>query len=357
LLGVIVGNLDLIRSTRREDADVVEMSSEAIDAAQRGAELTRRMLAFARRQPLQPEILDLNELVRSTAKLLGRVLRENIEIELRLPECVWPVLADATQLEAALTNLATNARDAMPRGGRIAIATANSALDSDYAIEHPGVIVGDYVLIEVSDTGAGIQPELMSRIFEPFFSTKDREQGTGLGLSMVFGFVKQSGGHINVYSEVGFGSTFRIYLPRVDEAGGAETDPSGQQAMVGGAARRRATILIAEDNTALRRVVVRQLSELGYDTVPATNAAEAIRHLETGGIDLLFSDVIMPGEMDGIELADLVAKRWPSLKVILTSGFPNPRWNEGVPVSGLHLLTKPYLKEDLARAISEALGA
>lgn len=356
LLGVIMGNLDLLLSARPDDPESTALGSEAMEAAQRGAELTRQMLAFARRQPLQPQLLDVNELIRRMAKLLGRVLRENIEMELRLADDIWPVAADATQLEAALTNLATNARDAMPRGGRLRIATSRSGLDADYALEHPGVVPGDYVLLEVSDTGVGIEPDNILRIFEPFFSTKERDEGTGLGLSMVFGFVKQSGGHINVYSEVGIGSTFRLYLPRVaDDLRKSEPLPSAQPTAI--PSQDGAIILVAEDNPALRRVVVRQLGDIGYSTVEAGNAAEAMELLERGGVDLLFSDVIMPGDMDGSELASVAISRWPSLKVILTSGFPNPRWGEASPVPGLRLLAKPYLKEELARVVREVLSS
>ncbi|HXP29741.1 MAG TPA: MASE4 domain-containing protein, partial [Stellaceae bacterium] len=211
LLGIIIGNLDTLRERKSVDCDVKELGGEALDAAIRGADLTRRLLAFARRQPLQPQRIALDELIAGNAKLLRRTLGEHIEISLEAAADLWPVIADPAQLEASLTNLATNARDAMPKGGRLMIATANRRLDADYAAAHAEVTPGDYAMIEVSDTGSGMTKEVLSRIFEPFYTTKERDKGTGLGLSMVFGFMKQSGGHINVYSEVGVGTTFRLY--------------------------------------------------------------------------------------------------------------------------------------------------
>ncbi len=353
LLGIIIGNLDLLRAARPDDAETTPLIDEAIEASVRGADLTRRMLAFARRQPLQPQRIDLNELVRDTTKFLSRVLREDIPIDLQLAGDVWPVLVDPAQLQAALTNLATNARDAMPRGGRLAIATANSALDADYAMEHPDVHAGDYALITVTDTGSGIAPDVLPRIFEPFFSTKARDKGTGLGLSMVFGFVKQSGGHISVYSEVGIGTTFRIYLPRLLAAGNVEEMPAERRKRPPPIPSGR-TVLAVEDNAALRRVVVRQLTELGYRVLEADSAVAAIALLEREPVDLLFTDVVMPGRMDGYELANVAMTRWPALKVVMTSGFPEARVNEGAP-TGFRLLNKPYRKEDLGGVLQSVL--
>src|SRR5579862_3362763 len=218
LLGIIIGNLDLLRGVLKtrpaaaQEAD--ELTHEALDAAIRGADLTKRLLAFARRQPLQPEHVNINELVSGMVKLLRRTLGETIEVSLDLSPDMWPVTVDPAQLEASLANLATNARDAMPAGGKLMIATMNRHLDADYSVQNPEVTPGDYAVIEVSDTGSGMLPDVMSRIFEPFFTTKPHGKGTGLGLSMVFGFMKQSGGHINCYSEPGAGTTFRLYLPR-----------------------------------------------------------------------------------------------------------------------------------------------
>ena len=351
LLGIIIANLDLLRDSARLDAEQREILGDAVDAALRGADLTRRLLAFARRQPLQPERVGINELVSSIVGLLGRTLGERIPIRVNLATDLWPVLVDPAQLEASLVNLATNARDAMPNGGALIIATANRVLDGEYAAGHSELVPGDYVMIEVSDTGTGIPPEIMTRVFEPFFTTKEPGKGTGLGLSMVFGFAKQSGGHINVYSEPGKGTTFRLYLPRAEAEA---TRPTQSETLpVGGGSE---TILIVEDNEGIRRVVTRQLTRLGYRVIEAQDAAAALESLDVEEIALLFTDIVMPGAMDGVELAREAMARWPGLKVVLTSGFPELRLNgEADALAGLRLLSKPYRREELARALRETL--
>jgi len=354
LLGIIIGNLDLLLEKQKDDGEAKQLSQSAIDAALRGADLTRRLLAFARKQPLQSQRVNVNELISEITKLLSRTLGENVEISLNLMTNIWPVVVDPVQLESALTNLATNARDAMGRGGKLMIVTENSHLDADYVSQHPDAVSGDYVMILVSDTGSGMPSEIINRIFEPFFTTKARDKGTGLGLSMVFGFIKQSGGHINVYSEVGAGTTFRLYLPRATEAAAATTQGPAPLVVKGG----HETILVVEDNEAMRRLVTRQLSELGYHVLEAENAASALELLTTGNkIDLLFTDVVMPGKLNGLELAQQAMARWPSLKVVLTSGFPENKLNdqEGLKTGGLRLLSKPYRKEELARIIRGTL--
>ncbi len=350
LLAVIIANLD-----RKDDAQVVEFAGEAAEAAVRGADLTRQLLAFARRQPLRPERIDLNGLVSGITKLLFRTLGEQIEITLELAPEIWPVAADPAQLEASLTNLATNARDAMPNGGRLMIVTGNRHLDADYAAQYPEAVPGDYVMLEVSDTGAGMSPEVMSQIFEPFFTTKEDGKGTGLGLSMVFGYMKQSGGHINVYSEGGVGTTFRLYLPR-----GAEGVEAGQRAAVEEILPGRGeTVLAVEDNAALRRIVVHQLRELGYHVLEAEHAAAAVAVLEREKVDLLFTDVVMPGKTTGFELTRTALSRWPALRVVLTSGFPQAKINTdlGAAPSEARILSKPYRREDLARTLRRVLDA
>ncbi len=353
MLGVIIGNIDLLRDLRKDDADVDELTREALDAAFRGADLTRRLLAFARRQPLRPQRVDANELVSGITRLLSRTLGEDIEISLDLSAELWPIVVDPAQLEASLTNLATNARDAMPNGGRLMVVTSNRYLDVDYAAQHSEVVPGAYVVIEVSDTGSGMTQEVISRIFEPFFSTKGRDKGTGLGLSMVFGFIKQSGGHISVYSEPGIGTTFRLFLPRMTEDV-STVEVSSAVPLVHG---RGETVLVVEDNAALRRVVMRQLGELGYRVLDAENAAEGLQVMEKESIDLLLTDVVMPGGTDGRELARRARQRWPSLKVVFTSGFSEARLNGNAspPLSCTPLLNKPYRKEELASAAREAL--
>jgi len=354
LLAVIVGNLDVLRSLMAGNATVDELGGEALGAALRGAELTRRLLAFARRQPLQPIQIDVNSLVSDITKLLSRTLGEQISIDVSLAPDLWPVVADPAQLEAALTNLATNARDAMPKGGRLTITTANRELDEDYAAQHPEVVAGKFTMIEVSDTGTGMPPQVLGRIFEPFFTTKEEGIGTGLGLSMVFGFMKQSGGHINVYSEPGVGTTFRLYLPRAAEAGDTRSLPIVEEEVVRGNGE---TVLVVEDKAPLRRIVVRQVGELGYRALEAENAAAALGLLEQEQVDLLFTDVVMPGEMSGLQLARIAVGRWPRIRVILTSGFPGAKAGGNLDVAAKErLLSKPYRKEDLARALNEVLA-
>jgi CheY-like chemotaxis protein len=353
VLGVIIGNIDLLRDLRKDDPDADELSREALGAAFRGADLTRRLLAFARQQPLRPQRVEVNELVSGITWLLRRTLGEDIEISLDLSPDVWPIVIDPAQLESSLTNLATNARDAMPDGGRLMVVTRNRTLDADYAAQHAEVTPGGYVLIEVSDTGIGMTQQVINRIFEPFFTTKSRDKGTGLGLSMVFGFIKQSGGHIAVYSEPRMGTTFRLFLPRMVEDVSAVEASSALYLLHG----KGETVLVVEDNAALRRVVTRQLGELGYRVLEAENAAAGLRLMERENIDLLLTDVVMPGGTNGRELARRARQRWPRIKVVFTSGFSDTRLNgdAGPLAACTPLLSKPYRKEELASAAREAL--
>ena len=297
--------------------------------------------------------IDVNELVSDTVRLLRRLLGETIEVSLELPERIWPVTVDPAQLEASLANLATNARDAMANGGRLIITTANRRLDADYAASHTDVAEGDYVLIEVSDTGIGMSEEITSQIFEPFFTTKEEGKGTGLGLSMVFGFLRQSGGHVNVYSEPGVGTTFRLYLPRMtieglprDVVEAPVVEPAAGE-----------TVLVVEDNPAMRRVTLRQLRELGYRVLECDRAAAALELLQRESVDLLFTDIVMPGGLDGIALARMAMERWPALKIVLTSGFPQAKVDgNGELLGNLQLLSKPYRRTELAAALREALN-
>jgi signal transduction histidine kinase len=353
LLGIIIGNLDLLRDRQSRDPDADELCGEALSAALRGADLTRRLLAFARRQPLQPARTDVNELIAGLVKLLERTLGEQIRITLDLQPDTWPVVVDPAQLESALTNLATNARDAMSGGGQLIILTGNRSLDADYAAQYPDVQPGDYAMIEVRDTGSGMPSEVASRIFEPFYTTKEEGKGTGLGLSMVFGFMKQSGGHINAYSEVGIGTIFRLFLPHA--VSGVEAGPVVLPvALVRGSGE---TVLAVEDNAGLSRVVVRQLGELGYRVLEAENAQTALRVLESEPVDLVFTDIVMPGGTSGYELARAVRSRWPAIRIVLTSGFPENNINGGPDAPNLRLLSKPYRKDELGRLIREVLDS
>jgi PAS domain S-box-containing protein len=353
LLGVIIGNLDLLQDLQVGNPDVDEFTNEALSAALRGADLTRRLLAFARRQPLQPARIEVNEMIGGIVKLLERTLGEEIRITLDLNPDLWPVVVDPAQLESSLTNLATNARDAMPRGGHLIIVTGNRSLDTDYAAQHPEVQPGDYAMIEVTDTGTGMTPQIASRIFEPFYTTKESGKGTGLGLSMVFGFIKQSGGHINVYSEVGIGTTFRLYLPRAAADAEASLVVSPTALLRGNGE----TVLAVEDNANLRRVVARQLTELGYRVLEAEDPHTALRILDSEPVDVLFTDIVMPGGTSGYEIAGRVLSLWPKIKVVLTSGFPENRANGDPSERGLRLLSKPYRRDDLARIIREVLDS
>jgi len=355
LLGIIIGNIDLLRERLSKDAkEADELAQEVAEAALRGAELVRQLLAFARRQPLEPKRVDANELIAHCAKLLRRTLEENIEVTVKFGDDVWPIVVDPTQLEAAITNLATNARDAMPEGGRLTISTGNASLDADYAEQHADVVPGDYVVIGVRDTGTGIPAATLEKIFEPFFTTKPEGRGTGLGLSMVFGFLQQSGGHINVYSEEDAGTIFRLYLPRApDDAVHPETRPEPEPVAIG----RGESVLVVEDNAALRRIVARQLAELCYVVHEADGASAALALIEAGTpVDLLFTDIMMPGPINGKELAATAQARWPKIKVILTSGFDQTKSNAADAARGGELvLGKPYRKADLGRALRQAL--
>jgi CheY-like chemotaxis protein len=295
----------------------------------------------------------VNALIVETARLLRPTLGELVEIESVLEGDAWPALVDPNQLTSAMLNLAVNARDAMPNGGKLTLESGNTLLDESYAKAQGDVRPGQYVMIAVSDNGSGIPAEIRDKVFEPFFTTKGTGKGTGLGLSMVYGFVKQSGGHIRIYSEEGDGTTVKIYLPRAEAR--AERAPDAQPtAPLGG----RETILIVEDDTLVRQYVTAQLQGLGYGTLEAANAAEALAIAGSGAnFDLLFTDVIMPGAMNGRQLVDEALKRRPGLKTLFTSGYTeNAIVHHGRLDSGVLLLAKPYRKSELARMIRMALG-
>lgn len=356
LLAVIIGNLDVMAELAPSTPEQAELSAAALEAALSGAELTRRLLAFARRQPLQPENVDVNALLSGITKLLARTLGEDIKVTLDLDPATKPIFVDRVQLETAITNLANNARDAMPVGGQLIVATHNGFLDRDYIEQHFEVESGEYVTIEITDTGQGMAPEIVERIFEPFYTTKGLGRGTGLGLSMVFGFVKQSAGHINVYSEPGRGTTFRLYL--------RPSQSSSQVALVDDAPplqphyTNQETLLVVEDNVKLRTVVVRQLEAIGLRVFEAGNAQAALGVLKTEPrIDLVFTDVVLPGDMDGYALARTIQDDYPDSKIIMTSGFPGTRFSETKLGNTLPLLSKPYRKQDLIRIVREVLDS
>ena len=354
LLTVVIGNLDLLQEHLAKDPAAADHAARAMRAATRGAALTRQLLAFARRQPLDAKIIDVNERVEGTMDLLYRTLGEEITVSTQLAPDLWPAIADPTQLEAAIVNLAINARDAMPEGGRLLIETANKRIDANDVAKSFEAAPGNYVMLAVSDTGTGMPPEVLARVFEPFFTTKPAGKGTGLGLSMVYGFVRQSQGHVQIYSEVGHGTSVRLYLPRAGAAASAAAEPGADEMARAQAGER---ILAVEDNPDVRRVVVAQLTELGYAVIDAANGEAAIGILGRGEpIDLLFTDVVMPGGMTGYDLARAARTLRPGLKVLLTSGFPKTTTeDERRPGEFRHLLSKPYRRGELAAKIRAVL--
>jgi PAS domain S-box-containing protein len=352
ILTVIVGTIEILAEGVADRPDLTAVTRLIDEAAARGASLTGQLLAFARKQPLQPEATDINALMAEAVSLLRPTLGEQVEIESELEAEAWPALIDRSQLVTAVLNLALNARDAMPRGGKLTLETANVMLDEVYARQNAEVQPGPYVMIAVSDTGSGIPAELRDKIFEPFFTTKEVGKGTGLGLSMVYGFVKQSGGHVKIYSEQGCGTTIKLYLPRAT----AQARPLAETAPTALQANGQETILLVEDDRMVREFVVTQVQSLGYTTIAASNAAEALAILDGVTPDLLFTDVIMPGGVDGRQLAELARRRLPSLKVLFTSGYPQTAIvHHGRLDPGVLLLAKPYRKIDLARMIRKAL--
>jgi PAS domain S-box-containing protein len=355
ILTVITGTIGILEEAVADQPQLAAIAKLIDEAAERGANLTKHLLAFARKQPLQPVELDVNALVLEAAKLLHPTLGEHIEITPLLAEDAWTALADPNQLTTAVLNLAINARDAMPNGGKLALETSNVFLDENYASTQSEVTPGNYVMIAVSDTGTGIPPALLERVFEPFFTTKEVGRGTGLGLSMVFGFVKQSGGHIKIYSEEGHGTSVKIYLPRATGLQQTAAEAQVTADIEGG----NETILVVEDDSLVRRYVMTQIESLGYTTLEAANASDALQiiyHVPT--IDLLFTDVIMPAPMNGRQLVDEALKRRPGLKTLFTSGYTeNAIVHHGRLDSGVLLLAKPYRKSELARMIRLALAS
>jgi PAS domain S-box-containing protein len=372
LLTVVIGNLQLLEGKLATDERGTRRLAEAIDAARKGSDLTRQMLAFARKQVLEPTEVKINELVRGISPLIARTIGETIELKAIAMAGEPKAMIDASQLESAILNLAINARDAMPKGGLMTVETQPAYLDAAYAERHPEVTVGHYVMVAVSDTGSGMSPELLEKVFQPFFTTKAQGKGSGLGLAMVYGFIKQSGGHINVYSEVGHGTAVKMFLPRKFAPGEelpavAGTDGTSQpvaeaaaeRAAEPAAEKRVATkILVVEDQEAVRAVACGFLMDFGYEVIEAEDGLQALARLqENPDVDLMFSDVVMPGGMNGFDLAQAARSIRPGLKIVHTSGYPKgamvhqeePRFREGF------IIMKPYRREDLNKIIRDAL--
>jgi PAS domain S-box-containing protein len=349
-LTVIIGNLEMTSDGVRGSERLLKATALALKGARRSADIVRRLLAFARQQPLHPREVDLNRLIHSMTELLTRSLGEELELEAALAPDLWPVIVDPFQLEDALLNLVFNARDAMPRGGKILIETANVAPDERIASDDADLDHDQFVMIAVSDTGVGMRPEVLERAFEPFFTTKEVGQGSGLGLSAVFGFAQQSGGQVRIESEPGRGTIVRLYLRRATAA--AHADPAGDSRP-----RGSERVLVVEDDALVREFVVSQLAGLGYEVVQASNAPAALDIVvaSNSGINLLFSDIAMPGGMNGAELAKLAVQRRPGLKILLTSGYSDTSNADAIAALGLTVLSKPYSWDQLAIAVREAL--
>jgi PAS domain S-box-containing protein len=353
ILTVILGAVEILTQGVADRPELAAITKMVDDAAMRGANLIRQLLAFSRNQPLAPRDVDVNALITETANLLRPTLGEQIEIAIHLEPDTWHAMVDPSQLSAALLNLAINARDAMPHGGKLVLETGNVVLDEAYVAGNSGVKPGFYTVVVIRDSGNGIPANIRERIFEPFFTTKETGKGTGLGLSMVYGFVKQSHGHIKVDSAVGCGTSIKIYLPRSNQLESHASAASGPLHLPMG----NETILVVEDDDLVRDYVLMQLQRLGYTTLSARDAASALDLVKKGDdFDLLFTDVIMPGGMNGRQLATEIKKLKPRAKVLYTSGY-----NENVIVHhgrldpDIELLPKPYRNSELARKIRDVL--
>jgi CheY-like chemotaxis protein len=352
LLQVIGGNLQLLAKEVGGNGTAEQRVRSALAGVSRGSKLASQLLSFGRRQPLAPKVVNLGRFVRGMDDLIRRALGDGVEIKTVVAGDLWNTLVDTSQVENALLNLAINARDAMNGHGKLTIEADNASLTDDYAARHAEVLPGEYVMLAVSDTGCGMTPEIMAQVFEPFFTTKPEGRGTGLGLSMVYGFVKQSDGHIMIYSEPGQGTTIRIYLPRVrdPEEVVIEIDPGP---VTGGTE----TVLVVEDDEEVRATVVELLNDLGYHVLKARDAQSALAIVDSGAaIDLLFTDVVMPGPVRSPELARLARVRLPDVAVLFTSGYTeNAIVHGGRLDHGTELLSKPYSREALARKVRHVL--
>jgi signal transduction histidine kinase len=358
LLTVVSGNAHLLRrrlkaGTDKYSAEDIEAKVQAIEsAAQRGAELVRRLMVFTRQSPLAQEAADISRCIAETAGLLKMTLGETIEVRTVTPEGAWPVFIDAAEFSNILINFAVNARDAMPDGGRLTFEVENVTLDDAYTLWNPEVTPGQYVMVAVSDTGSGMPPEIRRRVFEPFFTTKPAGKGTGLGMSMAWGFVRQCGGHIHLYSEEGRGTVFKIYLPRHNP--GAIAVPVDPAAPLPGGSE---TILVAEDDEIVRLITAAMLETMGYRVVQAPTARAALAMLETehSNVDLVFTDIVMPDGMSGIDLVAKMRTHYPHIKALYGSGYTSNAIPDYNLQPGEDLISKPYNRETLALKVREVL--
>jgi CheY-like chemotaxis protein len=356
LLAIILGNLELVEDNVVCDDDCRNHIEMAIKATERGAGLTQRLLAFSRKQALRPVPVDAKNLIQGMQDLLRRSLGETIEIEIVAEAGLWTTEIDPGQLEGALLNLAINARDAMPDGGKLTIEASNARLADEYAAAQSDVEPGQYVLISIGDTGTGMTPEVREQVFDPFFTTKETGKGTGLGLSMVHGFVKQSGGHIVIDSEIGEGTTFKLYLPRYNGKKAAVERHKQAAESVSGTGE---VILVVEDDADLRTMIIDMLQSLGYGVLKSGTATSALETLEKNSqVNLLLTDMVLPGGMSGRALADWAREKDSNLPVLYMSGYTeNAIIHHGRLDEGVQLLEKPFRKADLAWAVRKALDS
>ncbi|NQU70654.1 MAG: response regulator [Rhodospirillales bacterium] len=353
LLMVIVGNLERT-ADQVTDNNALKSLSSAMGGAMRAAELTNQLLAFSRKQELKSQHVDLNALVLGLRDMLQQTLGETVSVDAELADGIWPILADPSLLESALLNLSLNARDAMPAGGMITVTTSNRNVDARLNTEHPDVAPGDYVMLEVADTGIGIGPEVLGHVFEPFFTTKDVGEGTGLGLSMVHGFVEQSGGFLDIESQVGQGTRIRIYLPRAAEP---EDNTAPGESKATKFPSVSATVLVVEDDPGVRKIAVGHLSHFGCTIIEAEDGKTALSRLEEcQDINVLFTDVVLPGGMSGADIAAEARRKNPGLKVVFTSGYPDGEVNDLASNDAKSwFIRKPYRRSELAELIDKVV--
>ena len=353
LLAIMQGNLELLQSHAHQNSEVDELVEAALEAVSRGSSLTHRLLAFSRQQQLSPSAVDVGAMVTGLIGVLRRVVEESVRIETDIAQDLWTSIIDANELENAVLNLALNSRDAMPHGGTLGIEVRNAVLDDAYVAEQLELTAGRYVMISVSDTGEGMSQDVVERALDPFFTTKPLGKGTGLGLPMVYGFVKQSGGHLTIYSEQGLGTTVKLYLPEYTVS---PADPATATEVIAPAVNEERIILVVEDDNALRRVQLRALSSLRYRTLEADSGATALAILASDvEVDLLLTDIVLPGGMSGPALADAARRLRPRLKVVFVSGYAPAAIIERYKLSGAQILSKPFTQEELAEAVVTAL--
>ncbi len=354
LLAIMIGNVQFLEDRAGEDEESKEFIGEIKAAIDQGSSLTSRLLAFSRKTTLAPVATDVSDLIGGLHGMLQRTLGETVELKVERTADRWTAMIDPHQLENALVNLAINARDAVPKGGTLTIEAANVTLDKTYAEQYEEVTPGEYIKVAVSDTGTGMTPEVLKKVFEPFFTTKEAGKGSGLGLSMIHGFVKQSMGHITIYSEVDHGTTVKLYMPRSQE--GATKIDTEDEAL--DFARGSERILVVEDDPGVRKVPVAILRNQGYEVAEAGNGEEAIDHLKTGqAFDLLFTDIVLPGGMNGVEIAEAAKRLQPNIKVLYTTGYAeNAVIHTGQLDPGVALVNKPFRRDELLEKVRAMLN-